>query len=244
MIRGLYIAATGLLAESARQDAVANNLANATTTGFKRSETTASPFDEMLLSSMGMPGKPTIGKMEMGTQVNGIARIDAQGPLRYTGNHLDLALIGTGQFTIDAPNGRRYTRDGSFSLDATGKLVTKEGYPVLGTNGGPITLAQGEVKIAADGTVSQAGEVRGKLQLTELAPDSISAESESLLTGTPTGASKATVRQDHLESSTVNVVSEMVELIRVMRSFESNQKSVNAQDEALQASVTRVGAVG
>ncbi len=244
MIRGLYIAATGLLAESKRQDAVANNLANATTTGFKRSETTASPFDEMLLTSMGTPGHPTIGKLEMGAQVNGITRIDSQGALRFTGNHLDLALVGAGQFTVDAPNGRRYTRDGSFSLDANGRLVTKEGYPVLGTNGRPITLDQGEVKIAADGTVSQAGTVRGTLQLTDLAPDSVSAESESLLTGTPTGTSKATVRQDHLESSTVNVVSEMVDLIRVMRSFESNQKSVNAQDEALQASVTRVGAVG
>ncbi len=86
--------------------------------------------------------------------------------------------------------------------------------------------------------------MRGRLQITALDPASIATESGSLLTGTPSGTADATVRQDHLESSTVNVVSEMVELIRVMRSFESNQKSVNAQDEALQASVTRVGAVG
>jgi flagellar basal-body rod protein FlgF len=244
VIRGLYIAATGLLAESRRQDAVANNLANATTTGFKRSETTASPFDEMLLTSMGTPGRPTIGTLQMGAQVNGVTRIDSQGALKFTGNHLDLALIGDGHFTVDTPNGRRYTRDGSFSLDATGRLVTKEGNAVLDTAGKPITLDQGEVKIAADGTVSQGGTVRGTLQLTALDPASIATESTSLLTGTPSGTATATVRQDHLESSTVNVVSEMVELIRVMRSFESNQKSVNAQDEALQASVTRVGAVG
>jgi flagellar basal-body rod protein FlgG len=244
VIRGLYIAATGLLAESKRQAVVANNLAHATPTGFKRSETTASPFDEMLLTSMGTPGRPDIGTLQMGAQVNGITRIDSQGPLKFTGNHLDLALVGSGHFTVDAPNGRRYTRDGSFSLDAGGRLVTKEGHAVLGANGSPITLDQGEVKIAADGTVSQAGAVRGRLQITALDPASIATESGSLLTGTPSGTADATVRQDHLESSTVNVVSEMVELIRVMRSFESNQKSVNAQDEALQASVTRVGAVG
>ncbi len=244
MIRGLYIAATGLLAESRRQDVVANNLANATTTGFKRSETTAAPFQEVLLTSMGTPGRPTIGKLEMGAQVNGVTRIDGQGPLKFTGNHLDLALVGSGHFTVGAPNGTRYTRDGSFSLDASGRLVTKEGHPVLGTNGGPITLQQGDVKVAADGTVSQGGAVRGRLQITALDPAGIATESGSLLTGTPSGTADATVRQDHLESSTVNVVSEMVELIRVMRSFESNQKSVNAQDEALQASVTKVGAVG
>lgn len=243
MIRGIYIAASGLLAESARQDVIANNLANATTTGFKRSESTSSPFGEMLLHNMGMPGEPAVGTMEMGAQVQGIDRIDSQGALRYTGNRLDLALIGSGNFTIDTPNGRRYTRDGSFGLDSDGRLVTKEGNHVLGVDG-PITLDRGEVKMAADGTITQGGAVRGRLLLTDLAPESIATEGNSLYTGTPTGTSNARVRQNHLESSTVNVVSEMVDLIRVMRAFEANQKSVHAHDEALQASVTRVGAVG
>jgi len=243
LIRGIYIAASGLLAESARQDVIANNLANATTTGFKRSESASAPFGEMLLHNMGMPGAPAVGTMEMGAQVQGIDRIDSQGALRYTGNRLDLALIGSGNFTIDTPNGRRYTRDGSFGLDSDGRLVTKEGNHVLGV-GGPITLDRGAVKIAADGTITQGGTVRGTLLLTDLAPESIATEGNSLYTGTPTGTSSARVRQNHLESSTVNVVSEMVDLIRVMRAFEANQKSVHAHDEALQASVTRVGAVG
>jgi flagellar basal-body rod protein FlgG len=232
-----------MLAESARQDVVASNLANATTTGFKRSVSVSSPFGDILMHSMGMPGQPEIGSMPMGAQVEGIARIDAQGPLRFTGNPLDIALIGEGQFTIDGPNGRRYTRDGSFSLDASGRLVTKAGDPVLGVNG-PITLDRGEVKLAADGTITQGGVTKGKLLLTSLAPDSIAAEGDSMLTGTPTGTATAQVRQNHLEGSTVNVVSEMVELIRVMRSFEASQKAVQSHDEALQASITRVGAVG
>jgi flagellar basal-body rod protein FlgF len=243
LIRGIYIAATGLLAESARQDVIANNLANATTTGFKRSETMASPFGDMLLHNMGMPFQPQVGSLEMGAQVQGITMIDSQGGLRFTGNKLDMALVGTGHFTIDTPNGRRYTRDGSFGMDSAGRLVTKEGHPVLGTNG-PITLGPGEVRVGANGTITQGTAVRGTLLMTALDPTSISQESAGLLAGTPAGTPTARVRQNHLEGSTVNVVSEMVELIRVMRSFEANQKSVLAHDEALQASLTKVGAAG
>ena len=243
MLRGIYIAASRPLAESARQDVIANNLANATTTGFKRSESTAHPFSSMLLHNMGQAGAPAIGTMAMGAQVDGSDRIDSPGALRVTGNRLDMALIGTGNFTIDTPNGRRYTRDGSFGLGSNGHLVTKEGNDVLGV-AGPITLDRGEVKIAADGTISQGGTVKGKLLLTALDPESVATEGNSLYTGTPAGTPTARVRQNHLESSTVNVVSEMVDLIRVMRSFEANQKSVHAHDEALLASVTKVGAVG
>ncbi|MGE4032244.1 MAG: flagellar hook-basal body protein [Thermoleophilia bacterium] len=244
MIRGIYIAASGLLAESARQDVIANNLANATTTGFKRSDSIASPFQEMLLRSQGMPGTPEVGDLAMGAQVQGIEMIDSQGALRFTGNTLDIALVGGGHFTVDTPAGRRYTRDGSFQLDTAGRLVTKEGHAVLGANGSPIVLDRGEVRFAADGTVTQGGAVKGTLMITALEPGSIRQESMNLLSGTPQGAPTAEVRQNHLESSTVNVVSEMVELIRVMRSFESNQKAVQSHDEALQASITKVGAVG
>lgn len=154
-------------------------MANATTTGFKRSESASSPFGEMLLHNMGMPDAPAVGTMELGAQVQGIDRIDSQGALRFTGNRLDLALIGSGNFTVDTPNGRRYTRDGSFGLDSDGRLVTKEGDHVLGA-GGPITLGRGEVKIAADGTITQGGTVRGRLLLTDLAPESIATEQQPL----------------------------------------------------------------
>lgn len=244
MIRGIYIAASGLLAESARQDVIANNLANATTTGFKRSDSIASPFREMLLRSQGMPGRPEVGAMEMGAQVQGVRMIDSQGALRFTGNTLDMALVGTGHFTVDTPAGRRYTRDGSFGLDTAGRLVTKEGNAVLDANGRPIVLDRGELRIGIDGTITQGGAVKGRMLLTALDPASVRQESQNLLGGTPRGTPTAEVRQNHLESSTVNVVSEMVALIRVMRSFESNQKAVQSHDEALQASISKVGAVG
>jgi len=243
LIRGIYIAASGMLAESVRQDIIANNLANATTTGFKRSDVVVEQFGEMLLSNLGEPGTPPVGSLSTGSQVNGVRVVDGQGKLRATDNPLDLALAGNGHFAIATPEGVRYTRDGSFALDAAGRLVTKDGSAVLG-EGGPITLGPGEVKIAADGAVTQGGQTKGRLRITVLAPDSIRKEGDSHVNGTPQGGADVQVRQGFLEASTVNVVGEMVELIRVMRSFEANQRAARAHDEALQQSVTRVGSVG
>lgn len=243
MIRGVYIAATGMLAESQRQDVIANNLANATTTGFRRSVTTTAPFAETLLSNMRAPGAPAIGTLTRGAQLEGTTLLETQGALRATGNPLDLGLVGDGYFAVDTPDGRRYTRDGAFQVDATGRLTTKDGQAVAGV-GGAIRLDQGgTVDIAADGTVTQDGTVRGRLLITGLVPGSVTSEGGARMNGTPTGPDGTRVRQGHLEASSVNVVTEMVELIRTMRSFEANQKAVQSHDEALQQSVSRVGRV-
>lgn len=240
MIRGIYISASGMLAESARQDVIANNLANADTVGFKRSETASRPFVDFMLSSVGMPGAPTVGPLQMGTQVERTDVILRQGGLETTGNQLDMALVGDGYFVVDTSEGRRYTRDGSFQLDAEGRLVTKEGFQVAGA-GGAIHLGAGDVAVSSSGVISQGGQQVGQLQLVALDPTTVEAQGDSVFTGQPAGAATARVQQGHLESSNVQVVEEMVELIRVMRSFESNQRAVKAQDETLSEAVTRVG---
>lgn len=243
MIRGVYIAATGMLAETQRQDVIANNLANATTTGFRRSVTTATPFAETLLNNMTAAGAPAIGTLTRGAQLEGVTMLETQGSLRATGNALDLGLVGNGYFAIDTAAGRRYTRDGTFSIAADGRLVTKTGETVAGV-GGAITLTRGTpIDIAADGTVTQGDAVRGQLLITGLAPGSAVSEGGSRFNGTATGPDGTRVRQGHLEASSVNVVSEMVELIRTMRSFEANQKAAQSHDQALQQSVGRVGRV-
>jgi len=243
VLRGIYIAGSGMLAESMRQEVVANNLANATTTGYKRTESATSPFKTFLLRNMAMPGQPEIGSANMGAEVSRLDVVNSQGPMKSTGNQLDLGLVGDGWFTVNAPNGTRYTRDGSFTLDQDGTLVTKEGYAVLGKDG-PIKLARdAAVGVNQDGSVTQNGRVVGTLKLTALKDDSLVKEGANLMTGTPSGTATANVRQGYLEGSTVNVVSEMVELIRVMRSFEANQKAVAAQDETLVQALTRVGVV-
>jgi flagellar basal-body rod protein FlgG len=233
-----------MLAESVRQEVVANNLANALTTGFKRTDSATRPFDTMLLRNMAMPGQPEIGSTDMGAQVDRLDVVVTQGPLKSTGNQLDLALAGDGWFAVRTQGGTRYTRDGSFSLDADGTLVTKDGNAVLGQDG-PIRLARdAAVGIQDDGSVTQDGRIVGRLQVVALRQDSLATEGGNLVDGTVGGTPDARVRQGYLEGSTVNVVSEMVELIRVMRSFESNQKAVQAQDETLQQALTRVGVVG
>lgn len=244
MIRGLYIAATGMLAESTRQDVIANNLANVTTSGFKRAESSTRPFAEMLVSNLGVPGTPRVGTLAMGAEISGLATMAGQGPLRSTGNPLDLALVGDGWITVNGQGGSRYTRDGALSVDAGGRLVTGDGSEVAGATGA-IRLAAGggEVSIAADGTVSQDGAARGRIRLAALDPATLTREGTSLMGGTETGAPTAQVRQGYLEGSNVNTVTEMVELISAMRAFEANQKAVQAHDEALDQAVTKVGAV-
>jgi flagellar basal-body rod protein FlgF len=245
VIRGLYIAATGMLADSARQDVIANNLANVTTNGFKKDVSSSTPFSQILVSNLGVPGTPQVGTMNFGTQVGGITTIDSQGALRATSNPLDVGLVGDGWITVDAQGGKRYTRDGQLQVDATGKLLAGDGSPVAGMSGRPITIdpAGGTVSIAADGTVSQAGQEKGRLRIVTLDPKTLAKEGTNLVSGTETGAAPAKVKQGYLESSNVNTVTEMVELIEVMRSFEANQKAALAQSETLGDAVTKVGAV-
>lgn len=243
MLRGIYIAGSGMLAESTRQEVVAENLANALTSGYKRTDAATQPFQTFLLRNMAMPGQPEIGSMNMGSEVSRLDVIATQGPLRSTGNQLDLALVGDGYFAVTAPGGTRYTRDGSFTLDQNGTLVTKEGFVVRGTNGAITARGTEPIGISQDGVVTQGSTTLGRLQITALDPQSLAKEGASLMTGTPRGTATASVRQGFLEGSTVNVVSEMVELIRVMRSFEANQKSVQAQDETLGQAISKVGVV-
>lgn len=243
MLRGIYTGASGMLAESIRMETIANNLANATTTGFKKSVLATDEFSVFLLRNMAMPGQPEIGSTGFGSQVSRLGVVAAQGPLRSTSNPLDLALVGDGWFSIETQAGVRYTRDGSFDLDQNGTLVTKNGDVVLG-EGGPIRVATGSpVGIAQDGTVTQDGRTIGRLRITSLDVDSLAKEGDNLVNGTPGGQATARVRQGFLEGSTVNVVSEMVELISVMRSFEANQKAVQSQDETLGQAITKVGVV-
>src|SRR5262249_15632422 len=136
VIRGLYIAASGMLAESDRQDVIANNLANVTTSGFRRSEMTSQPFASMPVSNMGVPGTPQVGNLPMGVEITGTHRIEAQGPLRSTGNPLDVALVGMGYLTVQAPGGSKaYTRAGDLQVNGKGQLATSTGSVVIGENG-------------------------------------------------------------------------------------------------------------
>jgi flagellar basal-body rod protein FlgF len=228
MDRGLYIAASGMLAEQIRQDQIANDLANAATPGYKSDRTSQRTFGDLLLANS-QTGQ-TVGPQSTAVQVDRIETDFTPNPARDTGEPLDFAIVGEGFFAVQTARGTRYTRNGQFQADAQGRLVTAQGDPVLDRNGRAITAA-------ADGKVDP--RMLGVVALTNPRK-----QGDNLVTGTPAGAATGTVRSGALESSGADAARSMVDMIASMRAFEAGQKVIQAIDETLGQAATKVGAVG
>lgn len=242
LIRGIYAAAAGMLAEELRQEVVANNLANSDTTAFKRAVATAQTGPALQLGRVDDGGTVPVGAWGAGALPGPTAVDLRQGGLRPTGRPLDLALVGKGFFVIETPEGVRYTRDGAFLVDREGYLVTTQGYRVLG-EGGPIQVGAGEVSVSPAGQVTVGGEVRGRLRLAELPEGGLARAGDNLFRSLPGVEEKragATVQAGHLELPNVQVVREMADLIAIMRAYEANQRLIRAQDETLGQLVSEV----
>lgn len=248
VLRGIYTAASGMLLEGIKTDVVANNLANASTVGFKRQQFAARAFPEMLIQRIHDPvragravvdPRPVIGLLGTGAALDELALDMAPAPLRYTGNPLDIAVDGPGFFAVETGTGQvAYTRDGRMTVGADGFLRTTSGFLVLGV-GGPIPVGEGVPAIDETGQVYVNGEVVGQLALWEFAePRALARLGDNLLapsegSGEPLPAVASRVRQEHLEGANVNVVREMVDLIATQRAYEANQKMIQVQDETL-----------
>ena len=239
MERGLYIAASGMLAEQVRQDQIANDLANASTPGYKPDRAAQESFDEMLLhnSSTGA----AIGSMSMGTAIAELRTDLSQAPLSQTGNPLDLALSGPGFFAVSTTQGTRYTRDGQFTTDANGQLVTTTGFVVHGTNGKPITITDpSNVTVAPDGTVTSAGKTCGTIAVVSLA--NAVKQGDTLFSGNPGAKPAGTdIEQGYLEGSGVEPARAMVDMIVSLRAYEATQRVLHAIDDTLGEATSRVG---
>jgi flagellar basal-body rod protein FlgF len=226
MDRGLYIAASGMLAEQIRQDQIANDLANASTPGYKADRTAQRTFGDLLLANSATGA--TVGPQSTAVQVDKIETDFSAKPARDTGEPLDFAITGDGFFAVQTANGTRYTRNGQFSLDPQGRLVTAQGDPVLDSGGRPITAPNGTVDPRRVGVVNLTNPRK---------------EGDSLLTGTPAGAGSGTVRSGALESSGADPARSMVDMIASMRAFEAGQKVIQTIDETLGKAVSQVGQV-
>lgn len=263
MWRGLYTAASGMVTETKRTDTIANNLANANTSGYKRDEAINEEFEPMLIRrvndykggidvtrfknfSVGDGNAPVVGTLGLGSKIAEIATDNSQGMFETTGNPLDLAISGQGYFVIQTPQGARYTRDGNFYRGANGQLQTVEGHPVLGTNG-PITIPADATQISfgAKGEVQADGQVVGQLQFVQFGDRRALLKQGGNLFYAQQGAQPAPatgdINQGMLERSNTNVVSEMVNLIANYRVYEAGSKAVTAQDSMLDTSVNQVG---
>jgi len=228
MDRGLYIAASGMLAEQIRQDQIANDLANASTPGYKSDRTSQRTFGELLLANS-RTGQ-TVGPQSTAVQVDRIETDFTPSPARDTGEPLDFAIVGEGFFAVETERGVRYTRNGQFAISPQGNLVTAQGDDVLDRSGRPIRAGAGG-RVDADRI--------GVVALTNPAK-----EGESLVTGTPAGAATGQVRSGALESSGADAARAMVDMIASMRAFEAGQKVIQTIDDTLGKAVNNVGSVG
>lgn len=243
MDRGIFVALSGGIAEDRRLTTLTNNLANANTVGFKKDK----PVFKMVEPSAGSQGFIDYRDISASASLpiktfveqQGTATDISQGEIKKTGNPLDAAISGDGFFKVSTPNGDRYTRQGSFTLDSEGRLMTKDGYSVMG-EGGVITLTPGKVEIASDGTISVDGNTIDKLNVVAFSsPDAIEKDSDGLFKMANANANETTpegaaVVQGHIESSNVSVVKEMTAMIEVLRAYESQMKLIQTFDELTQ----------
>jgi flagellar basal-body rod protein FlgF len=212
---GIWIATAGAVAQSNAMDATANNIANANTTGFQADRVA---FREALDGAK----SPDWAQVKTSSM-----RIDTQaGAISQTGNPLDLALEGDGMFSVDTPNGARYTRAGNFRLDDQSNLVTVDGFKVRGQGGQPIVFPPETkvIDVGINGQVSADGEAIGQLELATFKPNQLKREGGTLFSanGKPdAGAEPPLVRAGMLEASNVNIVRGVVDLVKVSRTYES-----------------------
>jgi flagellar basal-body rod protein FlgG len=254
MIRSLWISKTGLDAQQTQLDVIANNLANVSTNGFKRARAV---FEDLLYQTMRPAGAQSSQQtqvptgLQIGTGVRPVttARIQTQGNLQQTGNALDLAINGQGFFQILQPDGTTaYTRDGSFHVDANGQIVNSNGFPLQPAITIPANALQ--ITIGQDGTVSAlvSGSTTptqvGTIQLANfINPAGLQSAGQNLYletaaSGTPSANTPGTngigvLNQGYVETSNVNVVEELVNMIATQRAYELNSKAIQTSDQML-----------
>jgi flagellar basal-body rod protein FlgF len=234
-----------------QMDVIANNVANANTNGFKADR---SLFEEFLNSSAHEDNFVGSDRRVSYVQDRGTFRDVSQGPLVQTGNALDLAVDGDAYFAVQTAGGERYTRDGKFSLNNQGQLVTSDGNLVLGT-GGPITFqpTDHDINVAPDGTVTvlegvnRIDSIRGKIRLVSFDdPQKLTKLGANLYgagTATLQADTKAAVRQGYIEKSNVNAVSEMSRMVEVMRTYTQVANLLQQQSDLHKSAIEKLADV-
>lgn len=251
LIRGLYTACSGMLAETMRTDTIANNLANTNTTAFKKDQVVFCANPEMNIHRFDDPvsvglnkidPKPFIGVLGTGVQVDDVNTNFLQGGLKKTSNPLDVAIRGEGFFEIMTPQGPRFTRDGSFARNSQGYIVTKSGHFLMGENG-PIELPQGsDISVSSNGDILVDGQYIDTIRTVIFQnQDQLTKEGDNLYQATeqPIDAN-ADIVHKHIEVSNVNPVREMVDMITAFRAYEANQKAIRTHDETLDKAVNDI----
>jgi flagellar basal-body rod protein FlgF len=240
MIRGLYVAAEGMAARQKAQDVLAMNLANVNTTGFKADRPVFETALQRTLYRVEGTGATPIGTLSAGALLTTTYTDLQPGPLMRTGNPLDVAIEGEGYFAVQTPAGIRYTRNGAFSLNAEGILITREGFPVLGTQGVIRLPRNATLEIGEDGSLRIDGRVVDRLQIVQ---GTMRKDTNGWLVGNATPVATPRLITGMLEGANVNIVREMVEMIEYLRAYETHQRAIQAQDETLGRAINEIARI-
>lgn len=273
MFRGFYTVASGMLAQQRRTEMLTNNMANANTPGFKEDQSALRAFPEMLLQRFDKTAPATTVNTKVGSVNTGVYMQEAipkfiQGDMQETGNKTDMALVdlnmptntvnglkGSVFFTVQDKNGQpRYTRDGNFTLDAQGYLTTGDGLYIMDQNNQPIQLSSDQFTISENGQITGANGEQAQLGIAfSDNPDRLIKEGNGLYR-TETGTALANagtqagvqykLQQGFLENSNVDVSKSMTDMLTAYRSFEANQKILQAYDRSMDKAVNEVGKIG
>jgi len=248
VIKALYSAASGMLGEQVRQEAVANNIANVSTGGYKKAIPAMRGFYQIYLNAIGAIEIDRGAVPGGGMLMDATASDFSQGPIKQTGERFDVALDGPGFFVVEtAPGTTLYTRGGHFALNQSGELVTESGHKVQG-QGGPITASGANVAITEDGRVMVDGSERGTLKVVTFDDPRMLARVGDTMFAAPQGVAPATpervrVISGALESSNVSAAKEMLTMLVTARNFEANQRVLRAVDDTLDRTINDVARV-
>ena len=258
MFRGLYTGWTGMVNEQKRLDVISHNMANADSVGYKDERVSSQAFEQVLGIKIRDGSQAyhneAIGHLSLGVKVGEVYTDYSQGSIRGTGGTYDLALSGSGFFTVNVVDKKgdthtRYTRNGQFHLTKEGLLVDADGNAVQGQSGEiNITPSAKKVSISPTGVVSADGTVVDSLKIVDFEDyDYLKKYGDTMVEpvdGATTKDADAQILQGYTEQSNVNVIKEMVDMITITRAYEANQKVIRSYDSMLDSAVNQVGRLG
>ena len=249
MIRGLYTAAAGMLTGLLRHEGVVHNLSNVRTVGYKADRTTQKDFPSLLLTEVrrGEPG-PEVGRAGTGVSLSDLSTNFGNGPIKLTDNPFDFAIADEGFFRLETPAGPRFTRDGRLHRDIDGRLITADGYSVLGENG-PINLPEGTLTVAPQGDIYVNDTRIERMTLARFAdPANIIKDGQTTFTsqGPPPeimAAEDVQIYQGYIEESNVDAAQTITEMMTVLRAYQASQRLVQFQDQINGQAVNELGRI-
>ena len=252
MIQGLYAAANGMVAVEERQAVIANNIANASTTGFKAQIGVQQGFYETFYGKMKNVSRFNHVEAPGGgvKLIETFTRFEGGAPA-ITGNDLDVALLGPGMIAVETTQGERFTRSGRFSVGANNQLVTPMGHNILSTDGSSIDVTGGQVIISKTGEVLVGGESRGQMRILEFEDmHMLRREGYTLFAASQAAldrsapAANTTVSQGALELSNVQLPAEMTKMLMALRAYAANQQVISSVNETASRLIDQVGSPG